>query len=175
MVPDEWDHRLIEALEQENVIRSLGTVITTSGERKLNIAATKPVASWVEECGELVFSDASFEQVILDAYKLSVAVKVSEELLADNQYDLEGFLIRSFGQAIANAEEEAFLTACSVTRCTPARSCLRWMRVSRSWLSAIFPATTSVTAEPVPWRLSASCMPVWGRSPLSPKSAWTVS
>ena len=110
LVPAEWDTRLIEALEHENVVRKLGTVITTSGERKINVAASKPAASWVEEGGELVFSDASFDQVILDAYKLSVATKVSEELLADNQYDLEGFLIRAFGQAIANAEEEAFIT-----------------------------------------------------------------
>ena len=34
---------------------------------------------------------------------------VSEELLADNAYDLKGFLIRSFGQAIAQKEEEAFI------------------------------------------------------------------
>lgn len=110
LVPDEYDTRLIETLEQENILRKLGTIIQTSGERKINVAATKPAASWVEESGALVFSDATFAQVILDAYKLSVAVKVSEELLADNQYDLEGFLIRSFGQAIANAEEEAFIT-----------------------------------------------------------------
>ena len=109
LVPAEWDQRLIEKLEQETVIRALGTVITTSGERKINVAASKPAASWVEEGGELVFSDASFDQKILDAYKLSVAVKVSEELLADNQYDLEGFLIRSFSTAIAAAEEESFL------------------------------------------------------------------
>ena len=109
LVPAEWDERLIEKLEQENVLRSLGTVIQTSGERKLNVAATKPAASWVEENGELVFSDPAFSQVILDAWKLSVAVKVSEELLADNAYDLEGFLIRSFAQAISNAEEESFI------------------------------------------------------------------
>lgn len=109
LVPDEWDSRLVEALEHENVVRKLATVIQTSGERKINVAASRPAASWIEEGGALVFSDASFEQKILDAFKLSTAVKVSEELLADNQYDLEGFLIRSFGQAIANAEEEAFL------------------------------------------------------------------
>ena len=109
LVPDEWDARLIEALDAENVVRKLGTAIQTSGERKINVAASKPAASWIEEGGELVFSDATFSQVILDAYKLSVAVKVSEELLADNAYDLEGFLIRAFGRAIANAEEEAFI------------------------------------------------------------------
>ena len=109
LVPAEYDSRLIEALEQENVMRRLGTSIQTSGERKINVAATRPTSSWVEESGELVFSDPSFSQVILDAYKLSTAVKVSEELLADNQYDLEGYLIRTFGSAIAAAEEEAFL------------------------------------------------------------------
>lgn len=110
LVPAEWDERLIEKLEEENIMRALGTVITTSGERKINVAASKPAASWVEESGEIPFSDAAFSQVILDAYKLSVAVKVSEELLADNAYDLEGFLINAFAQAIGHAEEEAFLT-----------------------------------------------------------------
>ena len=109
LVPTEYDERLIEKLEQENILRRLGTVIQTSGERKINVAATKPTASWVEEGGELVFSDPTFSQVILDSYKLVVATKASEELLADNQYDLEGFLIRSFGQALANAEEDAFI------------------------------------------------------------------
>ena len=110
LVPDEYDARLIEKLDEENVIRKLGTVIQTSGERKINVASSKPAASWIEENGQLQFSDASFDQKILDAYKLSVAVKVSEELLADNAYDLENFLINAFGRAIANAEEEAFLT-----------------------------------------------------------------
>ena len=106
LVPDEYDNRLIEKLEEENVMRILGTVIQTSGERKINVAASKPAASWIEECGELVFSDPQFSQVILDAYKLSVAVKVSEELLADNAYDLEGWLINAFSRALANSEEE---------------------------------------------------------------------
>ncbi len=118
LVPTEYDTRLVEALEQENVIRSLATVIQTSGERKINVAASKPAASWVEENGELVFGDATFDQVILDAYKLSVAVKVSEELLADNAYDLESFLINAFGRAVANAEEEAFLTGDGISKPT---------------------------------------------------------
>ena len=118
LVPEEYDSRLIEKLEQENVLRKLGTVIQTAGERKINVAATKPAASWVEESGALTFGDATFSQVILDAYKLSVAVKVSEELLADNQYDLENYLIRAFGQAIANAEEEAFITGNGVSKPT---------------------------------------------------------
>ncbi len=118
LVPDEYDARLIESLEEENVMRSLGTVIQTNGERKINVAASKPAASWIEECGELVFSDAQFGQIILDAYKLSVAVKVSEELLADNAYNLESWLISSFSRALANSEEEAMIIGDGVSKPT---------------------------------------------------------
>ena len=118
LVPDEYDARLIEKLDEDNVMRSLGTVIQTSGERKINVAASKPAASWIEEGGELVFSDPQFSQIILDAYKLSVAVKVSEELLADNAYDLEGWLINSFSRALANSEEEAMVIGDGISKPT---------------------------------------------------------
>ena len=42
LVPEEYDSRLIDVLEEENIIRKLGTKITTSGDHKINIAATKP-------------------------------------------------------------------------------------------------------------------------------------
>ncbi len=109
LVPDEWDKRLIDVLDEENIMRGIATKIKTSGEHKINIAATKPAAAWIEEGGALTFGDATFDQIILDAHKLHVAVKVTEELLYDNEYNLEGYLINQFGKAIANAEEDAFL------------------------------------------------------------------
>ena len=110
LVPDEYDHRLVEALEQENIFRKLATTINTTGLHKINVAAVKPAAAWVEEGEALTFSDATFDQVILDAYKLHVAVKVSEELLYDNAFNLESYLLNSFAKALGNAKEEAFLT-----------------------------------------------------------------
>lgn len=109
LVPDEYDRRLIDVLEEENIMRILGTKITTSGQHKINIAATKPAAAWIEEGGALTFGDATFDQIILDAYKLHVAVKVTEELLYDNAFNLENYIITQFGKALANAEEDAFL------------------------------------------------------------------
>lgn len=44
LVPEEYDRRLIDVLEEENIMRGLATVITTSGEHKINIAASKPAA-----------------------------------------------------------------------------------------------------------------------------------
>lgn len=109
LVPEEYDRRLIDVLDEENIMRSLATKITTSGEHKINIAATKPAASWIEEGGALTFGDATFDQIIMDAYKLHVAIKVTEELLYDNAFGLENYIITQFGKALANAEEDAFL------------------------------------------------------------------
>lgn len=109
LVPEEWDSRLIDKLEEENIFRGLATTITTSGEHKINIAGTKPAAAWIEEGGALTFGDATFDQIVLDAHKLHVAIKVTEELLYDNAFNLEGYIIDQFGKAIGNAEEDAFL------------------------------------------------------------------
>lgn len=109
LVPEEYDRRLIDVLDEENIMRSLGTKITTSGQHKINIAATKPAASWIEEGGALTFGDATFSQIFLDAYKLHVAIKVTEELLYDNAFNLENYIVTQFGRALANAEEDAFL------------------------------------------------------------------
>ena len=109
LVPDEYDHRLIDVLTEENIMRSLATVITTSGEHKINIAATKPAAAWIEEGGALTFGDATFSQILLDAHKLHVAIKVTEELLYDNAFNLESYILDQFGKALGNAEEDAFL------------------------------------------------------------------
>lgn len=109
LVPEEYDHRLIDVLTEENIMRSLGHTITTSGEHKINIAATKPAAAWIEEGGALTFGDATFSQILLDAHKLHVAIKVTEELLYDNAFGLENYIITEFGKALANAEEDAFL------------------------------------------------------------------
>ena len=109
LVPEEYDRRLIDTLEEENIMRRLATTITTSGEHKINIAATKPAAAWIEEGGALTFGDATFSQILLDAHKLHVAIKVTEELLYDNAFNLESYIIDQFGKALANAEEDAFL------------------------------------------------------------------
>ena len=109
LVPEEWDSRLIDVLNEENIMRGLATQITTSGEHKINIAGAKPTAAWIEEGGALQFTDAKFGQKILDAHKLHVAVKVTEELLYDSMFDLASYITNQFGIAIANAEEDAFL------------------------------------------------------------------
>jgi len=109
LVPTEFEARIISALEEENAIRQIANVITTSGDRKIPVVATKGTASWVDEEGAIPESDDKFGQVALGAFKLATMIKVSEELLNDNAFDLEGYIAQSFGGRMGSREEEGFL------------------------------------------------------------------
>ena len=109
LVPDEFERTLVQSLEEENIFRQISKVITTSsGDRKIPVVATKGTASWVDEEGQIPESDDSFSQVSIGAYKLATLIKVSEELLQDSVFDLEGYISTEFARRIGNKEEEAF-------------------------------------------------------------------
>ena len=109
LVPESWDSNLVEKLEQENFMRKLSHVFQTSSDRRINITASLPNASWVEENAEISTSDPSWTQARLDSYKLVAATRISEELLEDNAYDLGNVLIDQLGRSLARGEESAFL------------------------------------------------------------------
>lgn len=109
LVPDEYEHKLIEALEEENIFRKLAHVIqTSSGDRKIPIVSSKGTASWIEEEGAIPESDDVFGQTSIGAFKLGTMIKVSEELLRDSVFDLPNYIAREFGRRIGNKEEDAF-------------------------------------------------------------------
>ena len=111
LVPDEYERRLVEALEEENIFRRLANVVTTSsGDRKIPVVASKGEASWIDEEGQIPESDDSFGQVSIGAYKLATMIKVSEELLGDSVFNLESYISREFARRIGNKEEDAFFT-----------------------------------------------------------------
>ena len=109
LVPTEWDERLIDTLDEENIMRKLGTSITATGEHEITIAATKPAAAWLSEGQAITFSNATFNQKSLKAYKLAVGVQVTNELLADSMFNLESYILDQFGKALSNAEEDKFI------------------------------------------------------------------
>ncbi len=109
LVPDEYEHTLIDALEEQNIFRQLAHVITTSsGDRKIPVVASKGTASWIDEEAAYPESDDSFGQVSIGAYKLATMIKVSEELLNDSVFDVPSYIAREFARRIGAAEENAF-------------------------------------------------------------------
>lgn len=109
LVPDEFERTLVEALQEENIFRSMAKIIqTASGDRKIPVVASKGTASWVDEEGAIPDSDDAFGQVSIGAYKLATMIKVSEELLNDSVFNLETYIAKEFARRIGAKEEEAF-------------------------------------------------------------------
>ena len=117
LVPDEFEKTLVQKLTVANVLRPLCYVIQTSyGDRKIPVVASKGTADWVDEEGTYPLSDDTFSQVVLGAYKLATMIKVSEELLSDSVFDIEGYVSDQFGKRIGDKEEDAFLTGNGVSK-----------------------------------------------------------
>ena len=110
LVPDEFEKTLVEGLLEENIFRTLATIInTSSGDRKIPVVASKGNASWVDEEAPIPESDDGFGQISIGAFKLATIIKISEELLNDSVFNLESYIAKEFARRIGSAEEEAFL------------------------------------------------------------------
>ena len=110
LVPDEFERTLVQALEEDNVIRAHAHVFTTSnGIHKIPVVATKGVANWIDEGAPYGESDDVFAQEQIDAHKVGTLIKVSEELLDDSAFDLQQYISKEFTRRIGAKEEEAFL------------------------------------------------------------------
>ena len=109
LVPEEYEKTLVDKLQEENFFRKLGTVIHTSGDRKIPVVTGHGEASWMEENGLYPDSQDTFGQQSIGAYKLGTAIRVSEELLNDSAFDVETYIANEFARRIGTKEEEAFL------------------------------------------------------------------
>ena len=110
-VPDEFERKLVQALEENNIFRQLATVIrTNSGTRKIPIANDTMEAQWIDEGEEIPETNTKFGQTTLSAYKLGTMIKISNELLHDSAFDLASYIAARFGVCMGNAEERAFFT-----------------------------------------------------------------
>ena len=110
LVPDEYERTLVDALREENRLRTLCKIIrTASGARKIPLVASHGTASWVEEEGTIPESDDAFGQITLGAHKIASMIKVSDELLQDSVFDVESYIASEFARRIGAAEEDAFI------------------------------------------------------------------
>ena len=110
LIPDEFERTLLSGLEENNIFRTLANIIqTTSGDRKIPIVASHGSAAWVDEEGAIPESDDAFGQITLGAHKVASIIKVSDELLQDSVFDVEGYIATEFARRVGDAEEAAFI------------------------------------------------------------------
>lgn len=110
LVPDEMEKKLVKAMENKSVVRTLGNVIKTENLLRIPGVSSHGTAHWIEEGGEMIFEDEQFYQVIIDAHKNAYITLVTEELLEDAGFDVEQHIVEIAGDKIGELEEEAFLT-----------------------------------------------------------------
>ena len=109
LVPDTYNDTLLEGLTEKNVIRQIARVIPTTHRMHIPVSNGMGDATWVVEGEPWSFSEASFGEMILDAYKLATTIRVSDEMLEDGGVDLEAFIRDLYVKRIADAEEMAFI------------------------------------------------------------------
>ena len=110
LVPETYEHRLLETLGDFNIVRQVAHVFrTSSSAHKIPLVATKGEAAWVDEEGAIPESDDSFGITSIGAYKVATMVKISDELLADSVFDLESYFAREIARRIGTKEEQAFM------------------------------------------------------------------
>ena len=110
LLPVEMHNEIITKLQSENVLRQISRAIATASEHRISILTTAPTASWLSEGEEIPLTNAQFGQTSLNAYKLAVNLKISNELLRDSFYNLEQFITDEFAKSLGRAEEESFIT-----------------------------------------------------------------
>ena len=96
LVPDTFEHTLIQALDEENIIRQLAHTFTTaSGTHAIPIVGTRGKATWVAEEQEIPETTETFTQKTISAHKLTALIKISTiPLSISNRTLLRSSLVR---------------------------------------------------------------------------------
>ena len=106
---DDFDANFREVRDDYNALRPFVDVITTTGDHNIRVEASNGVSVWGDEESAYAEGDSAFGNVQLVAHKLKRLVKVSEELLQDSDFNIEGYLASAFGRSHGMAEETAFI------------------------------------------------------------------
>lgn len=109
IVPQEFETKLTQALQDINEVRQWCNVITTASPHNIPTEASLGSAAWTAEEAGYTESDAAFGQVVLGAHKAATICKVSEELLMDAFFSVESYLATNFGKRFGILEEAAFI------------------------------------------------------------------
>ena len=110
LAPASFDAELLKLLIEYSPIREYAKVVTISAPELIyprRVAST--AAAWVTEIASRPTSEMTFEQVSLKPYELATYTDVSNQLLEDNAYALEGELLSDFAESFGKTEGLAFV------------------------------------------------------------------
>ncbi|MGN6311742.1 MAG: phage major capsid protein [Xanthobacteraceae bacterium] len=110
LAPDQFGNELIKLLRQYSPIRQYAKVVTIGGDTvKYPRRTGSTAATWVGETDDRTSSQMAFEQIALTPFELATYTDVSNQLLEDNAYNLEGELLADFAESFGITEGLAFV------------------------------------------------------------------
>ncbi len=109
IIPDTYADKILGDLKDNVAMRKFATVTKTSGTYNMPIGGSTPTFAFIAEGGTYPKPDLSFTNKTLDAYKAGGIILISEELLNDESFDLEGHLQEKIVDGISEAEGPAFI------------------------------------------------------------------
>lgn len=111
LAPEAYGNEIIKALVQFSPIRQYARVVSISAQAvKYPRRLTGPAAAWTEESATSSESTPTYEQITLTPYELRTYIDISQALLEDNAYGLEGELAADLAEAFGVTEGAAFVT-----------------------------------------------------------------
>lgn len=116
LVPTTTENRIIEKLKDSNFMWRNARVEITSSDKNIPTSGGKPEFGWIDELGSYPTTDASFGQKNIGAWKTGGILKVSEELLFDETYNLENRLMTDFNDAARDKTEAGFVVGDGVKK-----------------------------------------------------------
>ncbi len=115
LAPEEFGSELIKLLNEYSPIRSYARVVSISApEIKYPRRVSGTAATWVGETDDRTESGMTFEQVTLTPFELATFTDISNQLLEDNAYGLEGELLADYAESFGKTEGVAFVKGTGV-------------------------------------------------------------
>jgi HK97 family phage major capsid protein/HK97 family phage prohead protease len=110
LAPESFGNEILKAIVQFSPIRQYAKVVTIGASSvKYPRRTASTAAVWVDEDDDRTASTPAYEQVAITPHELATYVDVSNALLEDNAYNLEGELSSDFGESFGKAEGSAFV------------------------------------------------------------------
>lgn len=109
LVPDSWTNAILAMLPEVSTIRNDITVRRTKSTVNIPTDTDEISMAWIDELGDYPLVDQNFGNKQLSAYKMGGIVLLSREVIADNTYDLQNYIVGKLSRGIAATEAAAFV------------------------------------------------------------------
>jgi HK97 family phage major capsid protein len=116
LIPQSWADEIIKKARDQFIMRQICDVQISATDKNFPVEASWGASAWLGEGEAYTESDASFATKNITSHKVGRIIKVSEELLEDNQYDLVSYLTNAFAYSNGLAEEIAFIAGNGTTQ-----------------------------------------------------------